>query len=1042
MSSPETKGHEPTGYNFSTFFIKNPITTLILMMILVILGLRSFFQMPLELFPNIEFPVVVISTAYPGAAPAEIETLVTKPIEDAVAGINGLKTLTSTSKDGVSTVVCEMQLEVQSKDAANDIRDKVSQILYKLPKDARPPAYLTFSSSNSPIVTYAITGRMSALALSTYTKDFIKPKLEQVKGVAQLTLLGDAERTFEVSLDPERLQAYNLSLPGVFQAIQSENYNLPGGKVENQTRDLSLRTMGKFVSVEDLSHMYVTTPGGAQVELKDLGTVRDTIKDRATYAAIDGQDAILFSVLKQTDANAVETVRELDKAIAKLQPTLPAGITITKASDTTRFVKMSNEAVWEHLTIGAILAVLVLFVFLRNFAAMLISGLAIPLSIIAAFIPMVVSGFTFNNLTMLALSLVVGILVDDAVVDLENIYRHMENGEPPLRAAINATGEIQLAVTATTMTVVGVFLPMSFMSGYIGKFFKSFGLTVTFAVLFSLLIARTLTPMLAAYLLKVKPKPGHVNHEEGDLTGRYPKILNWCLSHRWVVVVTAIVTFVGGMSLSAFVQKGFMSNSDRGEFLLRIELPKGTQIDRTTQVANEVARKVRAMPGVLHVLTMVGAYGSVDDARLDVLLVDKDQRKKSDDVIAKEAREQFATYSGAKVMADTLGMVAGNNKPVDVQLQGDNLDELRAYADKLAGMMRGYPSTFADVETSLGEERAELRIVPDRARMAQQGIQAMTLANTLRLATTGDTPNTMSAGRDEIDVWVRLDPAYRKDANSLQSLIVQGQRGSTTLGSIADVRLGGGFAEIDRKGRQRMVDITANLIPGVSVGTGTDLLAKQVLPKLGLPKSISVDMTGQAEQQRDAFAGFGQAMLMGVILIYFILALQFSSFVHPFTIMFSLPLSIIGAFLGLLTFNKELGMMALIGIIMLMGIVTKNAILIVDFIITMRERGYSRKEAVLRGAQVRLRPILMTTAAMVLGMLPMALGIGSGSEFRSPMAVVVIGGLLTSTGLTLIVVPVAYTIADDVKEFFLRKVLRRPAKPKTEDLREPVPLGR
>jgi HAE1 family hydrophobic/amphiphilic exporter-1 len=1042
VSSPETKGHEPTGYNFSTFFIKNPITTLILMMILVILGLRSFFQMPLELFPNIEFPVVVISTAYPGAAPAEIETLVTKPIEDAVAGINGLKTLTSTSKDGVSTVVCEMQLEVQSKDAANDIRDKVSQILYKLPKDARPPAYLTFSSSNSPIVTYAITGRMSALALSTYTKDFIKPKLEQVKGVAQLTLLGDAERTFEVSLDPERLQAYNLSLPGVFQAIQSENYNLPGGKVENQTRDLSLRTMGKFVSVEDLSHMYVTTPGGAQVELKDLGTVRDTIKDRATYAAIDGQDAILFSVLKQTDANAVETVRELDKAIAKLQPTLPAGITITKASDTTRFVKMSNEAVWEHLTIGAILAVLVLFVFLRNFAAMLISGLAIPLSIIAAFIPMVVSGFTFNNLTMLALSLVVGILVDDAVVDLENIYRHMENGEPPLRAAINATGEIQLAVTATTMTVVGVFLPMSFMSGYIGKFFKSFGLTVTFAVLFSLLIARTLTPMLAAYLLKVKPKPGHVNHEEGDLTGRYPKILNWCLSHRWVVVVTAIVTFVGGMSLSAFVQKGFMSNSDRGEFLLRIELPKGTQIDRTTQVANEVARKVRAMPGVLHVLTMVGAYGSVDDARLDVLLVDKDQRKKSDDVIAKEAREQFATYSGAKVMADTLGMVAGNNKPVDVQLQGDNLDELRAYADKLAGMMRGYPSTFADVETSLGEERAELRIVPDRARMAQQGIQAMTLANTLRLATTGDTPNTMSAGRDEIDVWVRLDPAYRKDANSLQSLIVQGQRGSTTLGSIADVRLGGGFAEIDRKGRQRMVDITANLIPGVSVGTGTDLLAKQVLPKLGLPKSISVDMTGQAEQQRDAFAGFGQAMLMGVILIYFILALQFSSFVHPFTIMFSLPLSIIGAFLGLLTFNKELGMMALIGIIMLMGIVTKNAILIVDFIITMRERGYSRKEAVLRGAQVRLRPILMTTAAMVLGMLPMALGIGSGSEFRSPMAVVVIGGLLTSTGLTLIVVPVAYTIADDVKEFFLRKVLRRPAKPKTEDLREPVPLGR
>ncbi|HEY9899437.1 MAG TPA: efflux RND transporter permease subunit [Pantanalinema sp.] len=1022
------------GFNFSTFFIKNPVTTIIMMLIIALLGLRSFFSMPLELFPNIEFPVVVVQTVYPGAAPAEVETLVTKPIEDALSGINGLKTLTSTSNDGVSQVICEMELEIASKDAANDIRDKVSGILWKLPKDVRPPAYLSFSSSMMPIVNYAITGNMSDVALSTYMKDIIKPKLERIKGIAQVQLLGNVERTYEVALNPERLQAYNLSLPGVFQSIQAENYNLPGGKVNADPRELTLRTMGKFQSLEDLSRMYVTTPGGAQVQLKNLGTVRDTIKDRATYAAIDGQDAVFFSIIKQTDANSVEVVHALDKKIAEIAPTLPAGMKITKASDTTHFIEQSNEAVWEHLIIGALLAVLVLFVFLRNWMAMLISGLAIPISIVGAFIPMHLFGFTFNNITMMALSLVVGILVDDAVVDLENIFRHLEAGETPLKAAINATGEIQLAVTATTLTIVGVFLPMSFMSGYIGKFFKSFGLTVTFSVLFSLLVARTLTPMMSAYLLKVKPKEGHTLREEGSLAGRYPSILAWCLSHRWVVVLVATVAFIGGISLNAFIQKGFMASADRGEFVLRIKLPKGSTLNETAGIANNVARKVKDLDGVKNVITMIGAYGHVDEARLDVLLVEKKARSKSDKELGKMAREMFASYTGAQVLADELSMVGGgNNKPVDIWLHGDSLEEMRVYSDKIAALMRKNPAVFADVETSLGEEKPELRIIPDRVRMAQNGIQSTALANTLRLATTGETPNTMTIGANEVDVWVRLDPAYRKDASSLGSLMVQGQRGSTSLAAIANLETGGGYASIERMNRQRLVHVTSNLIPGVSVGTATDYVTKEVLPKVQLPPSLSLEMGGQAEQQKDAFNGFGQAMVMGIVLIFFILALQFSSFLHPLTIMFSLPLSISGAFLGLLLFNKELGMMSLIGVIMLMGIVTKNAILIVDFVLTMRDRGYSRREAVIRGAQVRMRPILMTTAAMVLGMMPMALGIGAGAEFRSPMAVVVIGGLLTSTLLTLFVIPVAYTLMDDMKEFFMRKVFRRNARVVTEE---------
>jgi len=1028
-AGPADETHQ--GFNFSTFFIRNPVTTIIIMMILTLLGMRAFTQMPLELFPNIEYPVVVVQTVYPGAAPSEIETLVTKPIEDSIAGINGLDKLISTSRDGMSQVTVQMKLGVSSKDAASDVRDKVSGILYKLPKDAKPPAYLTFSSSTQPICNYAVSGPMSSVALSTYVKNVLKPKLESVPGVAQLQLLGNVERTYEVSLDPERLQTYNLNLPGVFQSIQAENYNLPGGKVPAATREMSLRTMGKFRTLDELSAMTLTTPTGAQVKLQDLGTVRDTIKDPMTYSAIDGQDAIFLSLVKQTDANAVTTVEEFDRKIDELRKTFPKGLTITKAADTTHYVKMSNEAVWEHLAIGAVLAVIVLFLFLRNVAAMLISGLAIPLSIIAAFVPMQLLGFTFNNLTTLALSLVVGILVDDAVVDLENIYRHLEAGEEPIKAAIQATGEIQLAVTATTMTIVGVFLPMSFMSGFIGKFFKSFGLTVTFAVLFSLLIARTLTPMMCAYLLKVKPTGKGLEEEGAHVReGRYAGLLRWSLRHRWAVMLLALVTFVGGMSLSRFIQKGFLTNSDRGEFLLRVQMPKGTALEETARVANMVAREVKKQEGVEHVYTLIGAYGTVDDARLDVLLVDQSKRKRRDSVIAAEVRKQFSTFPDAKVLADELGAVGGaNNKPVDVQLQGDDLGELRRYAMSLATLMKD-EAVFADLETSIGEEKPELRIVPDRVRMAQSGVMTASLANTLRLATTGDTPSTISAGDQEVDVWVRLQPSARRDVGALSSLAIATNRGgSVPLGSIADVEMGGGFSQVERQNRQRLVHVTANLMPGTSVGTATDLIKAKVLPKAAIPDHISISMDGQAKQQADAFGGFGQAMLMGVSLIFFILALQFSSFLTPLTIMFSLPLAIIGAFLGLLIFGKELGMMALIGIIMLMGIVTKNAILIVDFIITQTKRGVPRTEAVITAANVRLRPILMTTAAMVLGMAPMALGLGSGSEFRSPMAVVVIGGLLTSTALTLLVVPVGYTLMDDLRNFTFNLFRRGPKAP-------------
>lgn len=1017
------EGQGRTGFNFSTFFIKNPVTTLILVLILVVLGLASKTQLPPDLMPNVEFPVVLVTTAYPGASPAEVETLVTKPLEDALAGLNGLDSLMSSSLDGMSTVVCQLQIGVSAKQSENDVRDRVSSVLYKLPKDARPPNYSTFNTSSMPIVYYTVSGPMSKVALSTYVKDDIVPKLEGADGVATVQLAGNAVPDVEVGLDPDKLATYNLSMAGVYNDIQAENYNLPGGIFDARPRQLTVRTMGKFDSPQALAQLMIPTPGGGMVQLGDLGRVHDSVEDPTTEAAIDGKDAIVMGIVKQTTANVVSTVNAADAEVARILPTLPQGVKIVKASDTSRFIKMSNDAVWEHLAIGSVLAVLVLFVFLRNWRVMIIAGLAIPLSIVMAFTPMKLSNFTLNNVTMLALSLVVGILVDDAVVDLENIFRHMENGQSPIQAAIAATGEIQLAVTATTMTIVAVFLPMSFMTGMVGQFMSSFGATVTFAVLFSLLIARTLTPMLAAYLLKVKPRPGHESHPEGDLSGRYPRLLAWCLRHRFVVMGLAILSFLGGLSLARFIPTTFMANADRGEFYLSVELPKGTPIGQTLATAERVSNAVQKYPGVSKVLTTIGSDGQTDDAQLDVLLVDRSERKLSDMQIGQEIRQAYASVPGMRVMATEPSFGGGtwSQKPIDVQIMGDDLNLLKTFGDKLAARMDQSP-LFVDVETSLGNERSELRVVPDRVRMAQLGITASQLAENLLLATTGDTPNTMTVGSDEVDVWVRMDAKHRHSLSSLDSLPIMTAKGPVPLSAIARTEIVGGFAVIEHRNRTRLVHVTANLPPDVTVGQATDYLQNKVVPELGLPASLTVDLRGDSKSQRDAFAGFAQAMVLGVAMIYFVLALQFSSFLHPFTIMFSLPLAVSGALIALLVGHQPLSLMSLIGIIMLMGIVTKNAILIVDFILTMRERGYGRDEAVLRGAQVRMRPILMTTSAMVLGMLPMALGLGAGAEFRQPMAVVVIGGLLTSTFLTLIVVPVGYTLMEDVKGFFARLV--------------------
>jgi HAE1 family hydrophobic/amphiphilic exporter-1 len=1012
--------------NFSELFIRRPVTTTMLMSLLIILGMMGFSKLSMDLFPDVDFPVVVVSTVYPGAAPAEVEELLSKPVEEAISSINGLDTIHSYSNEGVSTVVAQFDLEVDNKVASQDVREKVSMIRGKLPEGIIEPSILLFDPASAPIAAFAINGPQTPMDLTDYVEDVLKPKLERINGVGSVDLLGSRVREIHIDLDPTRLSTYGLSVAGLYQTLKADSMNLPGGRITEHGQELSLRAMGKFQTVADISNFQVATPSGARVRIGDLGKIWQSIEDPRSLGFVNNQPAVMFNIFKQSGANTVEVVDNIQKEFKKLEATLPPGATFTTVQDSSKFIKESNMSVWEHLLIGGVLAVAILFAFLRNWRATLIGGMAIPISLIATFWAMQLMGFSFNMLTTLALTLVVGIVVDDAVVDLENIYRHMEKGEPPLRAAINATGEIQLAVTACTLTIVAVFVPVAFMTGMIGQFFKEFGLTVAFAVLFSLLVARTITPMISARFLKVSKGKGGMSEDAEHsfpLAKPYRKVLEWSLKNRWKVMGIAVASFVFGMALVPFIPKTFMTSADRGEFHLKVQLPKGSTLDETGAMSKRVVDVIKQHPEVENVFTTIGGREELDFATLGVILVDKHERKIKDTELAEKIRNEVGQIPGIRAKVMISGMIGGAsemNTPINISLRGSNLDELRLYGEKMADLLRSRSDLFADVDTSLALNRPEVQLQVDRARAAAQGVSAANLANTLRIATTGEVVGTMIQGDDELDIRLQVAPDSRQSLTAVKALSVPGSRGLVPVSAVVTEQVGSGVSSIRREDRERVVNVLANLMPGASTGEAFGVV--ETLKKdLELPESIEFVQGGEAEQMAEAFTGLLGALALAIVFVYIILAVQFESFIHPFTIMFSLPLSIAGAFLALLLTQSELGMMAMIGVIMLMGIVTKNAILVVDFTLQLKDKGYNTLDALLEACPVRLRPILMTTAAMVMGMLPMAAGIGAGAEFRYPMAVVVVGGLITSTLLTLIVVPVGFSLMDDFQTWYRRK---------------------
>ena len=1000
------------GFNISEVAIKNPVTTVMLIFTLIVLGLISYGKLSMEMMPNVNIPVVTVLTTYSGASAQEIETLVSRPIEDAVSGINGIDHIRSISRNNLSSVIIEFKLEKDIKDAANEVREKIAMIRATFPEEMEEPTIARVDFDAAPIIDYAISAPYPLDKVTELVRDTIKPQLEQVEGVAAVDIFGGKEREIQVTLEPSLLQKYGLTVPHVSARLKSENLNFPSGSIKTDVYEITMRTMSALTTADQIANLSIQIAGGKTVLIKDLGNVKDGFKEQRNMAWFNGEQAVVIEVQKQSSGNTVKVVKELNKKIAQIKETLPRAMKIEAGFDTSKFVIESIESATEELIIGAVLAILIIFIFLRMVRATLIAAIAIPTSVISTYSMMYWFGFSLNTMTLLALSLVVGILVDDAVVDIENIFRHIQMGKTPYQAAIDATNEIGLAVVSTTLSIVSVFIPVAFMSGIVGQFFRPFGLTVSCAVLISLLVARTLTPTLAAYLLK----PGEEKETIKELADTYKGILGWALRHRKTTIFAAILMFVVSLPIAGMLPTGFQPKSDRDEFSVGIQMPAGSTLNQTSAMTDKIAKIIKKDKIIKNILVIAGnSRGKTDVGNLFITAFSKKEgRKESIFDIQKRLQKQtekipgcLMTYKETRIVDD------GTSYAVNLSLRGDDLTELQIISDKVVKKLHEF-SIVTNTNTSTGNPQPELHIILDKSRAASLGITSSTLSAMLRGASFGDIASTMHLPNTNVDIRVRFTDSTRYDLTKLGNLGIPTIQGSMVpLRTIATIKYANGPTDINRYDRQRQITVYANIIPGTPVGEIVKIMEKE-LKKMNLPTTVNYKFLGEAQHMDEAMTAMVQALLVAIVFIYIILASQFGHFTHPFVIMMALPLSFVGAFLGLFIFNKEISLMSLIGIVMLMGLVTKNSILLVDYTGKLRRAGMERNEALLIAGPVRLRPILMTTIAMIAGMTPIAMGLTPGSDSRSPMAIAVIGGLITSTLLTLVVVPVAYTIMDDI----------------------------
>lgn len=1020
--------------SLSDISIKRPVFTTMVLGAIVVFGVVSYPRIGIDMMPNVEFPFCAVTTIYPGAAPETVEKEVSEKIEEAVSTISGVRSLRSVSVENVSQVLIEFELEVKVDQAIQDVRDRLSRISSQLPMDIESPRIEKLDFGAAPVLTLAVGGPGSVADVTQFAKKRVKEKIQTIAGVGAVDVVGGREREIKVWIDRARLESQGLAVTEVVGALAASNLKLPGGRLTSATTEFTVQVDGELQSIDEIGNLLVRQIDGRGVRIKDVARVEDAFEERRSSALLSGNSAVTLVVRKQSGTNTVAVGDTVKERLAELTEGFPKGWTVFVAIDSTTFTKTLVEHVKFDLVFGGVLAVLVVFLFLRNLRTTFIAALALPTSVIGTFIFINAMGFTFNTMTLLALSLSIGILIDDAIVVIENIYRHMEEGLSPWEAARVGASEIGLAVLATTLSIVAVFVPVAFMQGIIGRFFYQFGLTVAVAVLISLFVSLTLTPMLAARIMKparTNPFYRAIETVLSFIDARYRGLIGWSLHHRLIVSVLAMLAFLASVPLVKMIGVEFQPSFDRGELNVTVKMPTGTTLEATEQVAEGIAAKVRAHRDlVTSTVTSVGSDNQQKQnlASIYVKMVHKEARQISQAAFMAMMRKEFAEFAQANVAVEEVNAMAGNSAAmrsavVQFNVQGGDIEQLERVAHKIASEMKRQ-GKFVDVDTTFEGGKPEIRVKIDREKAASLGVNTVQVGQAVRSLIGGVDVSKYREGGEDYDIVVRLEPGERKEVQQIGEVKVRSAFGGALvpLSNLASIEPGTGPTQIDRKSRQRQVTVLANLAQGYPLGTAIEDIRK--IAASVVPPEVTTEFDGQARIMGESFRNMIFSLILAIIIVYMVLASQFESFIHPFTIMVSLPLSLVGALGGLLLAHQTLSIMSMIGIIMLMGLVTKNAILLIDYTNTLRRRdGLDRNEALLKAGPTRLRPILMTTAAMVFGMMPVALSKGYASEMRAPMAVCVIGGLIASTLLTLIVVPVVYSLLDDIAGFFGRKTV-------------------
>ncbi|MCP2728843.1 efflux RND transporter permease subunit [Limnofasciculus baicalensis] len=1050
-------------FNISEWSIRKPVPTIVLFIILTVFGWMSFTQLGIDASPNIDVPAVSVTVTQPGAGPVELETQVTKKVEDAIAGLGNIDNISSTVNDGVSSTVVNFVLGTDSDRATNDVRNAISQIRQNLPADVNEPVVRRLEFAGGAIMTYAVVSdKLSVEDLSYLVDQNISRALLSVQGVAQVRRIGGVDREIRVDLDPSSLQALGITATQVNDQIRAFNINLPGGRGEIGGSEQSIRTLGSAANVEVLKSYEITLPNGGSTTLSSLGEVVNGYGEARSAALFNGKPVVAFQILRSTGSTLVTVEEGVRKAVEKLPQTLPPDVKLELIFTRANTIRESYKGTIDDLISASVLAVIVIMLFLRNWRATLITAFALPLSIIPTFAVQKMLGYTLNSMTLLALALAIGNLVDDAVVEIENMDRHMDMGKSPFKAALDSSAEVGLAVLASAATIIAVFLPVAFMGGVPGQFFQPFGVTVAISTIFSTLVARTVTPMMGAYLLKGKignREKGIGKKKEGKVKNKfsfsifpftrsksprqtsqpsaaksavkshpYRSLLQWSLRHKLTTIALAIAFFIGSLMLLPLIPKGFVDSGDLGLSTVSLELPPGSTLKDTIEVAKQAQKIIEKNPTVNSVLTTVGASssGGVNQGSISIQLKPKEERPQKDGKtisqvdFEKELRPEFRQIPGARISFDSQGG-RGGRKDLSIVLKSENPDALIQAANDLEKQMRSIPG-LVEVVSTASLVKPEILVIPDPARAADLGVTVQAIARTASLATIGDNPSNLAKFNlpdRQIPIRVQIDPKARNDIDTIKNLQVPTKNNTLVpLISVADIKFGSGPAQIDRFDRSRKVSVDANL-EGIVLGQA--VAAVKQLPAMNpLPPGVVQQPAGDAKIMGDIFGRFGSALSFAVMCIYAILVLLYNNFLYPIAIMAALPLSLGGALLGLMIAQKSLGLYALIGIVLLMGIVTKNSILLVDYALINLEEGKSQHQAVINAGISRLRPILMTSLATIAGTLPLALGVGAGAEVKSPMGLAVMGGFTTSTLLTLVVVPVLFCYVDNLQNWLGR----------------------